>query len=1283
MRRIIVFLAALSVLAACQKEKGQADVRPVDERSFSFKVKADVPEEETKTYLGTDRTVLWGSGEQMQLAVTAAGNHYFAASASTEEYYTGLASATFGFNLSLPAAGNYLFQGIYPASAVVAEENGNPSAYKVLLPSVQDATEGKYDPSAFIMVARPKAFTAVPDEWTAAFRRAVALNTLTLQGIPSGKSVRRVELVAPEGVSLSGTRAMNLSNGESGAMVSGSRNVEVRYASPLAGGADINVWFTSWAADFAVGSSFTVIAYTSDDFSYTKEVVVPAGHAISLQEGKLNTFIVDLTGITPEACYFSGGNGSQASPWRIETVQDLADMADFTSAGDTHFNTDYYRQTADIDYAGGYHEAIGNSNSTPSYFKGTYEGNGYKVSNLVIRNQQTDKAVGFFGYLDSAAHVDGLVLENATVNSTTWNNGTVVGCIQGSSTVVVENCVVTGGSVTSNNTDNGGICGKQMSGTIRNCTYQGTVTGTASAKHRVGGIAGQVCAAGALVEGCHFDGTASGACGNVGGIVGSMYGSAFVKGCSASAATVVEGGSVSDNGINIGGIVGYIDNRTGGAVENCEFPGTVKGHYYEVGGIVGRDQGLVIRSCTFSGSVSSDWDESGAADDTYGRLGGICGHVHGTGYVENCTVSGTVGADDKRVSYTGGVVGWLEVGSVVGCNIPSGKTLVVKGKATVGGVVGQFKSGLVKSCTLNGLTVNASGNYVGGVAGRMNVNASLTNCSLVNSTVSNSGMCAGGIAGLFSGGGYIAQCSVSGSSVTAGTKLAGGILGNMDSCTSAASSKVERCTVEGGTGLAVTTTTDGNAGGILGGCNTYGAINLCTASINVTSPDKSNVGGIVGWTNTANVVIANCVYYGGELSAPNGSGVAGIAGQFSYSSSTMGNSILVNCCSFPSKVSSKSNNQSGIGGYVNTVTIKNCYCPTPYTSFYYNGANTGAGSQGSIYGWLRGNTTSDVCSGVLEDVYWLSGWKAGNFNANYTYVKSEQSLTDAQMRSNGSVTRPSNSTVYASFLEALNAAANDYNAAPVFDVRAVEWVMGTNGYPVPYGTTLAGSSAVSSKVKVSLLGDSITTYQGWTAYPNNYEYPKASSYPDFTSVTQTWWYQLIYERMSNAVLEVNSSFTGTQIQDHASQGHPGYGFLQRYVDLGNPDIIFINGGTNDISRDLPLGSLDFSIPTDQLDTYQFAQAYDKLIRLVKARYPNARIVCVIGDRYFDGVKANGQPAADIVREICDHYDVLYAEVNYGEQRSTCRYSDGANVHPTPAGMSFMADAVWNVITTLY
>lgn len=967
-----------------------------------------------------------------------------------------------------------------------------------------------------------------------------------------------------------------------------------------------------------------------------------------------------------ELGYFSGGKGTAVNPYIIASRQDLLDLStrvSGTDEADLAFRTAHYRQMADIDFAGGTLNSIGNSNADGGcYFEGTYDGNGFTISNLNITNPNTDKAVGFFGYLNGTAKVKGMRIDRAGVQSATWNNGVIVGCMQPGGSPVVEDCIVTNSSVQSNNSDNGGIVGKMMSGTIRNCSFSGTVTGTGSAKHQCGGIVGEVTAAGNIVENCRFSGTVKGACGNVGGIAGSSVGSAFVRGCQVETASLIEGGSIADNGINIGGIVGYINSATGGRVENCSCAATVKAHYYDIGGIVGRNQGLLIKNCSFTGTVSSDYSDGSASDEKYGRLGGICGHIHGTGVIEGCQVSGNVGA---ATCYAGGVCGWLELGSISGCSISN---LTLRGASHIGGIVGRFKSGIVKSCTLTGLTLTATGNFTGGAVGSMVPGASLSVCTLTSSTITGN-MAVGGMCGFFNAGGLVSQCQTSGCQVIAATKLAGGIVGNIDSSTDARQSRIEKCVVEGGRVQGTT----GLIGGILGGCNTYGIINLCTASCRVNntgSGSYGSIGGIAGWISSANTLIANCVYYGEELHNDSGTsgGVGGICGTFT--SSTLGNTAIVNCCSFATRLSTggtSNANIAGIAGLVNTTTIRNCYSPTPASVMFFNGAASGS-SRGSIYGWLRGQNTTDACSGILENVYWLSGFKAGNFSGNYTYVKSEQALTDAQMQNNGAVSRPSTGTAYPDFISALNAAADTYNNAPTYDIRAEEWVMGSNNYPVPYGTALAVGTPTSGKKRVSLLGDSITTYKGYTLYPGNGQYPN-SNYSDFTSVTMTYWYQLIYQKM-NALLEVNSAFTGTCVQDNAAKGHPGYGFLQRYVDLGHPDIILINGGTNDAwSYSLPVGSLDFDLATDALDTYQFAQAYDKLIRLIQAKYPSAKIACIIGDNVMDSSKT---AYAQVIRDVCNHYDLPYAEVVFAD-RTASTYD---KVHPNVAGMADMANQIY-------
>lgn len=1029
-RCILPSVALVCALLSCGKETEEipSNGNSPEESIKIITVYASAAEQEevegqaSKTTLGTygtqDNTVLWGSGEYMKLAVTSGGGTVFVTSlASSADANAGEPKAAFDFEVSPSADVSYLYQGIYPASAAVEADNTDPENYKVLLPTVQNATALTYDPSAFIMIAKPEAKTSV-ENWNAWFRRASALNCITLKGIPEGKSIKRVEIVAPDGIFLSGVRSMNLSTGESGNILDGSRSIDVRFADALPGGSDMDIFFTSWEGAFEAGMKLTINAYSTDDLLYSKVIVIPAGHPIYFTEGMLNRLKnVGMGSVEPTASLFSGGAGTALSPWQIASKADLELMSSKINS-DASFRDDCYIQTADIDYEGGTHQSMGNTNAdTGCYFTGSYHGNGHKISNIVVNNSQSNKAVGFFGYIDGQAHVDGITLENVTVNGTTWNVGAIVGCVQSTAlSAIIENCHVSG-NVTGNNSDIGGICGKLMAGTLSSCTFTGEVTSTTTnTKHN-----------------------------------------------------------------NFGGIVGEIN---AGKVTECR---------------------------VYDTTVKTDY-----------------------------------------------------------------------------------------------------GNKVGGIAG-----------SITNSNV-------------------------------------------------AANAIVEKCIVEGATTVQSAT---GRAGGILGSIESgkNGIVNLCSASCTVKSTNTGgygHIGGIVGLINGTSTLVANSVYHGGNISnAGTGGCVGGVVGNLTVSGTELG-PVVFNCCSFPTGVEAGSGaNTAGIAGMANTITIRNSYCPVPASAFFVNGSATGS-SRGSIYGWLRGNSGNESgISGCLKDVYWLSGWKAGNFSGSYKYDKSEQALTDEQMRGTGSVNRPSTSVVYGSFIEALDAGVDEWNdSGKLFGVSGVYWKTGDNGYPVPAED--APSPSPDSRKRVSLLGDSITTYQGYTPFPANYQYPK-DAYTGFDNVSYTWWHQLIYSKMTDAMLEVNSSYTGTCVQNTTEKGHPGYGFLQRYSQLGNPDIIIVNGGTNDAwSYSLPVGSLDFSLPEDGLDTYQFAQAYDKLVRLMKKRYPSVQICCIIGDNVMDASKAE---YAQVIRDVCAHYDLPYAEVVFSD-RATLTYD---NVHPNIEGMADMATQVYN------
>ncbi len=306
--------AALAALAmvSCAKEI-DTQVVPEEGNAITITVKAfadDIKAEgETKTYLGTynavENTVLWGTGEYMKLAVTSeGGGTVFATSTdASADIFDGEPSALFEFSVTPETAASYTYQGIYPASAAVASSNTTPASYKVSLPATQNATADSYDPAAYIMVAEPTVFNSVETDWAASFRRATALNKVTLKNLPGGISVKRVKFTVPDGKYLAGARHIDLTTGLSGDIYNGggrTETVDVKFASPIASGSNIDVWFTSWGVTVEEGEALTVVVYTTDKKSYTRTVTVPSGRTISFQEGYLNTVGINMSGIDPE-----------------------------------------------------------------------------------------------------------------------------------------------------------------------------------------------------------------------------------------------------------------------------------------------------------------------------------------------------------------------------------------------------------------------------------------------------------------------------------------------------------------------------------------------------------------------------------------------------------------------------------------------------------------------------------------------------------------------------------------------------------------------------------------------------------------------------------------------------------------------------------------------------------------------------------------------------------------------------------------------------------------------
>ncbi|MCD8158142.1 MAG: hypothetical protein LUD77_04390 [Clostridiales bacterium] len=198
-------------------------------------------------------------------------------------------------------------------------------------------------------------------------------------------------------------------------------------------------------------------------------------------------------------------------------------------------------------------------------YTGTFDSDGFTIENMKITIEA--EYIGLFGY------VTGGTIKNLTVS----------GAINVSGTTIFA----------------GGIVGTIRNGTLSNLTSNVSVTGTTTTKGTFGGVAATVegmdGTAGSTMELCINNGnvTASGVLGCTGGLVGYMN-SATITNCINNGEVDTTGATAQQNaGINTGGIVGYINNKTAyitncvniGEVSNASSTSTVTCY---TGAVVGR-----------------------------------------------------------------------------------------------------------------------------------------------------------------------------------------------------------------------------------------------------------------------------------------------------------------------------------------------------------------------------------------------------------------------------------------------------------------------------------------------------------------------------------------------------------------------------------------------------------------------------------------------------------------------------------------------------------------------
>ena len=734
---------------------------------------------------------------------------------------------------------------------------------------------------------------------------------------------------------------------------------------------------------------------------------------------------------------------------------------------------------------------------------------------------------------------------------------------------------------------------------------------------------------------------------------------------------------------------------------------------------------------------------------TPGKSGLVAGYLDNGAKVSGCKVT------DSDISVTakgcGGVAGYLEGGSIVeGCSFTGGAITVKTGGkdelSECAGVVGYVKSGHIKDCTFSG-RITADGERIAGITSALfGASSDIVGCTVTKESVikCNGSLECGGITGIVADGAVVDGCYMDGH-VLLEVQRAGGIAATLRQ------GSIRNCVVGPD---AVVSAIDTQAGGIAGAAywsNTAASMTIenCLVCGNVSG--KARVGGIVGYYTNGNIGgdelnIVNCGFDGGTLIATDnladGSDyivdMGGIIGSC-YLGTYAETVNIINCWASPTMMRMRPNQvpygseainhttSPRIGGIVGgqtgssagKMTVAGCYSDIAKFQIDFAGKewpDTPTKHYGGLYGKCSTsvNYDRDYCTYSIQ------------FGPGYTGIPSfncEQvghiSVTDGTL------------------LNKLNAFKSSYSGG--FVLR--NWVRGPEGHPVLEGFSVPVSGKKHAPLRISVVGDSISSYIGWL--PDGYHryYPASASSSlaggmSLTKVSQTYWWRLAYDYMSNAVIDKNISWSGSLVsvlkQKHFNEGGGSSNihyfkrsFVERFIEqdgMGNPDIIIIKGGTNDGGKAHWDGSkwagdgyalytvdnakekikdrkvipskaaLDIDINAGKAaKTYadakslkddSFSESYVKLIRLAQTKYPGVKIVCIVSDSIFDGFASTASyVATELGCKTVDLYRIDGVKTYKNnllmpKVDATDLSKNGNGCHPDPRGMDFVANKIY-------
>lgn len=233
-------------------------------------------------------------------------------------------------------------------------------------------------------------------------------------------------------------------------------------------------------------------------------------------------------------------------------------------------------------------------------------------------------------------------------------------------------------------------------------------------------------------------------------------------------------------------------------------------------------------------------------------------------------------------------------------------------------------------------------------------------------------------------------------------------------------------------------------------------------------------------------------------------------------------------------------------------------------------------------------------------------------------------------------------------------------------------------------------------MKLSILGDSISTFKGWIPEGNLVFYPENGAVKD---VAQTWW-KIVLDELG-LTLCANGSSSGSASFGYSQEADPMYGCSDHRIsqlagaDGEAPDIIIVYMGTNDVLMSAAIGDNDGLQAVGEGLVGSLSDGYTMILDKIKRQYPQAQVYCctllLMGDwgtteaqpfvPFVNGQNVTSEAYSERIRLIAGNRGLPIIDLEKcGITIDNMAEMTADGVHPTAEGMRLIADAVKKCLT---